>query len=153
MRVLEKINPAIALGSEKHFLEKRQTEPIFPDPIFDKPDYEVRIYDGVLVAHESIERPGVTVGSLTEGLQRYEPLLRKHIESVEINGSAQAFAALNTATLNQGLVIHIDQQADAVVTDPGFPGPRSRPAPRSPGNIRPAFCAAKVPWASSTRWR
>ncbi len=124
LRVLEKLNPVIALGSENHFLEKRQSieigsdrnsfsDPVFPDPIFDKPDYEIRIYDGVLLAHEDSVRPGVTVLSLTEGLQRYETLLRKHIEAVDISGSEQAFTALNTATLNQGLVIHINQQADA----------------------------------------
>lgn len=126
MRVLEKLNPAIAYhpGSENHFLEKGQTterglngkwfsDPIFPAALLDKPDYEIRVYDGVLVGHEGSDRPGVTVLSLTEGLQRYESLLRKHIESVDINGSAQAFTALNTATLNQGLVIHINQQADA----------------------------------------
>ena len=77
------------------------------------PDYVISIYDGVLVGQEGNDRPGVTVLPLAEGLKRYEPLLRKHIESVNISGSAQAFAALNTATLNQGLVIHVDEKADA----------------------------------------
>ena len=34
---------------------------------------------------------------------------------------------------------------------PRFPGPRSRPARRSPGNIRAASCAATIRSASSTR--
>ena len=34
-----------------------------------------------------------------------------------------------------------------------FPGPRSKPARRSPGNIRAASCAATIPAASSTRSR
>jgi len=126
MRVLEKLNPAIAYlpGSENHFLTNRLctekgpdrkwfSDPIFPEALHDRPDYEIKVYDGVLMGREGSERPGVTILSFAEGLKRYEPLLRKHIESVDINGSAQAFAALNTATLNQGLVIHIDQQVDA----------------------------------------
>ena len=35
---------------------------------------------------------------------------------------------------------------------PRSPGRRSRPARRSPGSIRPACCAARTRWASSTRW-
>ncbi|MEE8339471.1 MAG: Fe-S cluster assembly protein SufD [Xanthomonadales bacterium] len=126
MRVLEKLNPEIAYhqGSKNHFLarhlptekglnRKRFSDPIFPAALHDKPDYELKVYDGVLVGREGKDRPGVTILSFAEGLQRYQALLRRHIESVDINGSAQAFAALNTATLNQGLVIHIDQQVDA----------------------------------------
>lgn len=112
MRVLEKLNPAIASNSGG-VAGDGANEVEFPAALLDKPDYEIRVYDGVLVGHEGSDRPGVTVLSLTEGLQRYEPLLRKYIESVDISGSAQAFTALNTATLNQGLVIHINQQADA----------------------------------------
>lgn len=126
MRVLEKLDPAIANypGSENDFLTNRPctekgpdrksfSDPIFPAALLANPDYEVRVYDGVLVGREGKERPGVTVVPLSEGLKRYEPLLRKHIESVDISGSAQAFAALNTAALNQGLVIHIAEQVDA----------------------------------------
>jgi len=116
MRVLEKLNPAInnnTGGVADDVAAAAFNDANFPAALLDKPDYEARVYDGVLVGLEGSDRPGVTIVSLTEGLKRYEPLLRKHIEAVDIDGSAQAFNALNTATLNQGLVIHIDQQADA----------------------------------------
>ncbi len=112
MRVLEKLNPSIASNSGAAAADVGN-EFDFPAALLDSPDYVVNIYDGVFVGQEGNDRPGVTVVPLTEGLIRYEPLLRKHIESVDISGSAQAFAALNTASLNQGLVIHIDEQADA----------------------------------------
>jgi Fe-S cluster assembly protein SufD len=116
MRVLEKLNPAIAgdsgaVAADVAFDAANEVE--FPAALFDMPDYEVRIWDGVLEGQEGKDRPGVTVLPLSEGLKRFESLLRKHIESVDISGSAQAFAALNTASLNQGLVIHIHEQTDA----------------------------------------
>ena len=116
MRVLEKLNPAIANkagGVAADVAVEAANEIEFPLALLDKPDYELRVCNGVFVGQEGKDRPGVTVLSLKEGLERYEPLLRKHIESVDINGSAQAFAALNTASLNQGLVIHINEQTDA----------------------------------------
>ncbi len=112
MRVLEKLNPAIASNSEGAVFDV-SNDVDFPAALLDSPDYVVNIYDGVFVGQEGNDRPGVTVLPLTEGLKRYEPLLRKHIESVDISGSAQAFAALNTASLSQGLVIHIHEQTDA----------------------------------------
>ncbi len=112
MRVLEKLNPAIASNAGDAAGDVANDEK-FPAALLDKPDCEVRVYDGVLAGREGSDRPGVTILPLNEGLKRYEPLLRKHIEAVDISGSAQAFAALNTASLNQGLVIYIHEQADA----------------------------------------
>jgi Fe-S cluster assembly protein SufD len=116
LRKLEKLNPAInpiTAGVAADVAVATSNDVKFPATLLEKPDYEARVYDGVLVGLEGSDRPGVTIISFSEGLKRYEPLLRKHIESVDIDGSAQAFNALNTATLNQGLVIHIDDQVDA----------------------------------------
>ena len=112
MRVLEKLNPAIASNPEGALADVGN-DVDFPAILHDSPDCVINIYDGVFVGQEGNGRPGVTVLPLAEGLKRYEPQLRKHIESVNISGSAQAFAALNTASLNQGLVIHVHEQADA----------------------------------------
>ena len=109
MRVLEKLNPS--LGGKSG--DEVASELVFPAALIEDPDCMIDICDGVLMRQEGKDRPGVTILSLSEGLQRYEPLLRKLIESVDISGSAQAFAALNTAALDQGLVIHIDGQVDA----------------------------------------
>ena len=116
LRKLEKLNPAIntiTAGAASDGAAAASFDVEFPAALLDNPDYEARVYDGVLVGLEGSDRPGVHIISLSEGLKRYEPLLRKHIESVDIDGSAQAFNALNTAALNQGLVIHIDEQVDA----------------------------------------
>jgi Fe-S cluster assembly protein SufD len=116
LRKLEKLAPAIetiTTGVAADVAAVVPNDVEFPAALLDKSDYEARVYDGVLVGLEGNDQPGVTILSLTEGLKRYEPLLRKHIESVDIDGSAQAFNALNTATLNQGLVIHIDEHVDA----------------------------------------
>ncbi len=117
LRVLEKLNPAIAGNSGGVVADDGSDTGVrfenLTPALLDSPDYLINIYDGVLVGCEGPDRPGVTIVPLSEGLQRYEPLLRKHIESVDISGSAQAFAALNTASLDHGLVIHIREQADA----------------------------------------
>lgn len=42
---------------------------------------------------------------------------------------------------------------NAVARAARSPGPRSKPARRSPGNIRPACCSATIRSASSTQWR
>ncbi len=117
MRVLEKLNPAVAGNFSAVAADVASADVAneieFPAALLDKPDYEIRVCDGILLGQEGKDLPGVTVLPLTEGLKQYESLLRRHIESVDINGSAQAFAALNTASLNQGLVIHIHEQSDA----------------------------------------
>jgi Fe-S cluster assembly protein SufD len=56
---------------------------------------------------------GVTVLSLSEGLERYEARLRPLYESVELGGATRAFAALNTALARQGLVVHVAAGRDA----------------------------------------
>ena len=109
LRVLEKLKPVIAVEA----VDKTASKDHFADPLIENPDCIIDICDGVITAQELKEGNGVSVLSLSEGLKRYEPQLRKHIESIDINGSAQGFAALNTAALNQGLVIHVDAHADS----------------------------------------
>ncbi len=49
----------------------------------------------------------MTVLSLTEGIGRFEERLRPLFEAVELAGATRAFAALNTALAEQGLVVHV----------------------------------------------
>jgi Fe-S cluster assembly protein SufD len=44
---------------------------------------------------------------LAEGLERFEARLRPLFEAVELGGATRAFAALNTALAQQGLVVHV----------------------------------------------
>jgi Fe-S cluster assembly protein SufD len=84
-----------------------------PSDLLENPDYIIDVCDGKLAGHKGNGRPGVTVVPLAQGLEAYEARLRKHVEAVDISGSTRAFAALNTAFLEHGVVIHIDSQADA----------------------------------------
>jgi Fe-S cluster assembly protein SufD len=56
---------------------------------------------------------GLTVLPLADAIDRFEDRLRPLIEAENINGASRAFAALNTAFLEHGLVIHVAQGVDA----------------------------------------
>jgi Fe-S cluster assembly protein SufD len=57
--------------------------------------------------------PGVTVRTFQEGVGEFEDRLRRMAEQVEISGPDRAFAALNTAFIHQGLVVHVEEGVDA----------------------------------------
>ena len=52
-----------------------------------------------------------------------------------------------------GIYNFVTKRGDCRGNNSKIPGPRSRPAPRSPGNIRAASCAATIRVASSIRSR
>ena len=52
-----------------------------------------------------------------------------------------------------GIYNFVTKRGDCRGAAPRFPGPRWKPVRRSPGNIPPAFCAATIRVASSTRLR
>ena len=56
---------------------------------------------------------GVTVRTFQEGVGEFEDRLRRMAEQVEISGPDRAFAALNTAFIHQGLVVHVEEGVDA----------------------------------------
>jgi Fe-S cluster assembly protein SufD len=56
---------------------------------------------------------GVRVMPLAEGLERFEQRLRRLFEAVELGGATRAFAALNTALAQQGLVVHAARARNA----------------------------------------
>lgn len=111
LRALEAMNPAIRGLDDR--LAQSETESVArPGDLLDGPDAMVDILDGRL-AGRSGGRPGVSVVSLSQGLELYETRLRKHVETIDIGGASRAFAALNTAFLENGVVIHVDSQVDA----------------------------------------
>ena len=67
----------------------------------------VDIRDGRLIEAPANLPHGVTVLPLSEGLDRFEERLRPLFEGVELGGATRAFAALNTALAEQGLVVHV----------------------------------------------
>ena len=83
-----------------------------PAPLCDRA-IVVDIRDGVLMAPPAGLPDGLTVVPLGEGLERFEARLRPLYESVDLQGATRAFAALNTALAQQGLVVHVERGADA----------------------------------------
>ena len=77
----------------------------FPTAIAEPSALVIDISDGSLQSRP--ETPdGLTVHSLAGGLGKYEDRLRSLCEATDLNGPGRAFAALNTAFLDQGLLIH-----------------------------------------------
>jgi Fe-S cluster assembly protein SufD len=58
-------------------------------------------------------KDGVSVASLTDALAAHGERLQKLVESVDFSGAGRAFAALNTACLEQALVVHVAAGVDA----------------------------------------
>jgi len=56
---------------------------------------------------------GLTLLPLELGLARFENRLKPLFEGVSLDGAARAFAALNTACADQGLVVHVAEGVDA----------------------------------------
>ena len=77
----------------------------FPAAIAEPSALVIDISDGALQYRQ--ETPdGLTINSLAEGLGKYEGRLKSLCEATDLNGPGRAFAALNTAFLDQGLLIH-----------------------------------------------
>jgi Fe-S cluster assembly protein SufD len=57
--------------------------------------------------------PGVQIRSMREALSDEAPALKALLESLDLEQRWQALAALNTATLNPGLVVQVDADVDA----------------------------------------
>jgi len=110
MRVLESMNPSIRGLKD----DPTGVEVALPDEdLLENPDQVIDIFDGVFADCRPLNREGITVLSLEQGLVAYEARLRDWIEKVDITGSAGAFAALNTAFLEQGVVIVVGENFDA----------------------------------------
>ena len=77
-----------------------------PPPLCDKASV-VDIHDGILGGLPENLPPGVSLLPLAEGLKRFEERLKPLFEAVDVRGPSRAFAALNTALAQQGLVVHV----------------------------------------------
>jgi len=71
---------------------------------------------------------GLTVLPLDQGISRFGEPLRRILESAETTGPTNAFAALNTAFLEQGLVVMVDRntQAGTLLLRWAFPDAETR---------------------------
>lgn len=111
MRVLEAMNPVIP-GIEGQPAEAGTKISVRPGDLLESPEGIIDVLDGGL-AGWSGDLSGVSIFPLSRGLETHEPWLRKHVEAIDIDGATRAFAALNTAFLGNGVVIHVNRQTDA----------------------------------------
>jgi len=107
-----KYTPIAALERFRLAPARPATEPEadLPAPLCER-SAVVDIRDGRLSEVPANLPQGVTVLSLRDGLDRFEERLRPLFEAVELGGATRAFAALNTALAEQGLVVHVGGDA------------------------------------------
>jgi Fe-S cluster assembly protein SufD len=86
--------------------------PAMPPSVFDV-DAAVDFTGGRMLNGLPELPPGVTILSLADGISRFEDQLKSLFEDVPIDGATRAFAALNTACAEQGLVVHVAKAVDA----------------------------------------
>ncbi|MCP4047856.1 MAG: Fe-S cluster assembly protein SufD, partial [Gammaproteobacteria bacterium] len=89
---------------------------IHPTPLAEK-ELQINMLDGQFLAEIGNQRPGLTVlpmaGALNHGLAGLQALLESLTDTQSNAGSTHGFSALNSATLDSGLVIHVAAGTDA----------------------------------------
>jgi len=111
LRHLEDIHPDLGPGA---FVG---TDAAWLPALADNADFGFRVRAGRVEGFDPGSRKGVTVMHLDQALvQPSSPLLdrlRCLLEKVEIHGRGRAFEALNTAMLEQGVLVHVAAGVDA----------------------------------------
>ena len=108
LRVLESRAPAMVRA-----LRDDVSRDAFPESLFGPGSLHVNFLDGCLHGKLPAAPNGVTLLPLIEGLDVFEQELRKLITAIDTAGTGRMFAALNTAFLQQGLVIHVGKHIKA----------------------------------------
>jgi Fe-S cluster assembly protein SufD len=108
LRLLEKNAPAIVVSPRA-----ASDESAFPAPL-DKPGAAVvNIRNGSLSGNLPKLPEGITLLALHEGLEAFGDKLRPLLSAVPLDGAGRAFSALNTAFLDQGLLVHVEEGVKA----------------------------------------
>jgi len=108
LRVLERRAPAIGEAGRTMLLEEA-----FPEPVSRVGAVVVNFENGCLCGDLPETQDGISLLPLSEGLQVFEQKLQTLIPSIETTGTGRMFAALNTAFLQQGLVVHVGKKVQA----------------------------------------
>jgi Fe-S cluster assembly protein SufD len=107
LRLLETTSPALPAG----FIDPVQVP--FGNPLLPDASTIIDIVDGTLPAVLPQPPRGVTVLPFADALGRFEREVRALAEKVDVTGPGRAFAALNTAYIHHGLVVHVEAGVDA----------------------------------------
>ena len=108
LRMLEQLAP--------QFLESGIQQPAtgrFPEPLCAAEAGTVDIVDGLLCASLPETAPGLTLLTLNEGITEFGMTLQQVLESTDTGSPGNTFTALNTAFLDQGLVVRVDENVKA----------------------------------------
>jgi Fe-S cluster assembly protein SufD len=108
IRMLEKLDPSVISPADKS-----RADVAFPEPLCTASAGQVDINSGFLPENLPDTATGVTLLPLAEGIEAYEEKLQRLLTSVELKGAERTFTALNTAFLDQGLVIHVSENVKA----------------------------------------
>lgn len=108
VRLLEGLRPTTARGDGGTVAETR-----FPDPVLGAGSAVVSVGNGVLSSQLPEMLAGVTLLPLRDALEKFGDRLQPMLVAVELEGAGRMFSALNTAFLDQGLVVHVDKNTQA----------------------------------------
>jgi Fe-S cluster assembly protein SufD len=108
LRMLEQLAP--------QFLETGSHQPPggrFPEPLCPAEAGTVDISNGMLCAPLPETAPGLSLLTLKEGIAELGMMLQQVLESTDTGSPGNTFTALNTAFLDQGLVVRVDENVKA----------------------------------------
>jgi len=108
VRMLEKLDPSAISQAGRDWQNVA-----FPEPVCLASAGLVDISNGILPEHLPDTATGLTLLPLAQGIETYEKKLQSLLSSVQLDGAAKTFTALNTAFLDQGLVIHVGENVKA----------------------------------------
>jgi Fe-S cluster assembly protein SufD len=108
VRMLEKLDPSAIRPAGRDWQDAA-----FPEPVCEASAGLVNISNGFLPEHLPDTTTGLTLLPLAQGVEAFEEKLQSLLDSVQLDGAAKTFTALNTAFLDQGLVIHVGENVNA----------------------------------------
>ncbi len=108
LRVLENRTPAVVRAPRGDV-----SHGAFPEPVTGSGLPAAGFLDGCLHGLPPEVPHGVTLLPLIEGLAVFEQQLRELIPAIDTAGAGRLFAALNTAFLSEGLVVHVGRNVQA----------------------------------------
>ena len=108
VRMLEKLDPSANSPAGRGWQDAT-----FPEPVCGASVGLVDISNGFLSENLPDSTTGVTLLPLAEGVEAFGEKLQRLLSCVELEGAGRTFTALNTAFLDQGLVIHVGENVNA----------------------------------------
>jgi Fe-S cluster assembly protein SufD len=108
LRVLENRAPAVVQA-----MREDASHQAVPESLSSSGSLKLDFLDGCLQETLPATPDGITLLPLIEGLGVFEQKLRKLITAADMAGTGRMFAALNTAFLQHGLVVHVGKNMNA----------------------------------------